>query len=253
MPSLWPREHGASLQLAFPVFSACALAGAAPAALLLGLAAVLAFIAHEPLLLLSGGRGARKREQARVPARRRLLLLGVLALLAAAAAMWLAEGDAGWWLLLPGVLGAGAFGIALAGRERNVFAEVFVAVTLSSLALPIARVGGVSLASAASLSGVWALGFGVATLAARALVVQKRDAGRGLRLALVGASLVGFALVGAAAAQLVSAHLAAAPLPLVLLAMILGAFPPPPQRMTAVGFGMAAASVVTCALALTAL
>lgn len=241
------------MQLAFPVVSACILAHAAPASLALAFAAALAFVAHEPLLLLSGGRGARKRDLARRPALRRLVVLGALASVAGAAAMYLAAGDARLVVLLPAVLGAGAFGIALRGRERNVVAEVFIAMTLSSVALPVAVIGGVSVVAAASLAGVWALGFAVATLAARALVVQRRDGGRGVRWAGVAALLTGALLIGAAMLQLLPWSLAVAPLPLVVLALLLAVFPPPPQRMTAVGLGMSGACLVTLGLALSAL
>lgn len=253
MPSLWPREHGASLQLAFPVVSACVLAQGAPASVALGLAAGFAFVAHEPLLLLSGGRGARKAEVSRRPALVRLALLLALAGLAALVALWL--GAPGAWPLLapPALLGAVAVGSALRGRERNVFAELLVAVALSSLALPVAVFGGAPLVASASLAAVWVVGFAVATVAARALVVQKRDAGRGLRVALVVASLTSVALAGAALAQVAPWRVAVAPLPLVVVALLLAAFPPPPQRMTAVGLGMAGACLVTLALALSAL
>jgi len=253
MPSLWPREHGASMQLAFPLLSACTLGEGALASLALTLAAVLAFLAHEPLLLLAGGRGVRKRELARGPALRRLLLLALLACSAAAVSLVLAPSSARPLVLLPAALGAVAFGIALRGKERNAVAEVFVAMTLSTLAIPVAVFGGVPLLAAASLTAIWAIGFAVATVAARALVVQKKDAGRGLRLALVVAALTAVALLVAVSLELLKLRLAAAPLPLVVTALVLAVFPPAPKRMMAVGFGMTGASLVTLALAVSAL
>jgi uncharacterized membrane protein YdjX (TVP38/TMEM64 family) len=45
---MWPKEHGAYGQLAFPLVTAFAVAGIPPAAALTALAAVAAFVAHEP-------------------------------------------------------------------------------------------------------------------------------------------------------------------------------------------------------------
>ena len=249
MPSLWPREHGAIVQLAFPLVSACALTQGAGASLALSFAAALAFLAHEPLLLLSGARGAKKRELARGPALRRLVSLVSLSALGVGGALWLAP-TASWpSTLLPLVLGVCALGLALRGRERNVGAEVFVAITLATTALPVAMMGGATFVAGASLSAVWGVGFGVATVAARALVIQKKDAGRGLRLALGAATLAALALFGAAALRLAPLSVALAPVPLLALAVVLAVFPPSPKRMTTVGIGMTVASLATFALA----
>lgn len=252
-PSLWPREHGAGIQLAFPVVSACVLAHCATASLALALAAVLSFLAHEPLLLLSGGRGARKRALVRTPALVRLLLLGGLALIALLVTWLYAPSEAYLPMLASALLGIFAFGLALARRERNVVAEVFVAVTLSTLALPVAVAGGVTVLAGASLAATWAVGLATATVAARALVVQKSDSGRGLRIALVVASAIAVALLIAGATGTVPIRLAMAPLPLVAVALVLALFPPPPKRMTAVGLGMSVACVGTLVVVLSAL
>ncbi len=57
-PSLLPREHGAYAQLGFPLVTALALGdlGVAPLLLVVGIIAV--FLVHEPVMVLSGGRGA---------------------------------------------------------------------------------------------------------------------------------------------------------------------------------------------------
>ncbi|HET7503266.1 MAG TPA: YwiC-like family protein [Kofleriaceae bacterium] len=65
--SLWPREHGAYVQLLAPLATAMVatrptIAGAAIAA-----GACLAFLASEPLRVLLGARGARLQETAGGP------------------------------------------------------------------------------------------------------------------------------------------------------------------------------------------
>ena len=61
--SLWPREHGAYAQLAAPLLTALVIVRPTVAAALLALAACIAFLANEPLLVVLGHRGKRMREQ----------------------------------------------------------------------------------------------------------------------------------------------------------------------------------------------
>jgi YwiC-like protein len=59
-----PREHGAYSQMALPLVTSLVVARAAPPALFVAVAVVCGFLAHEPLLLLMGGRGVRARHAA---------------------------------------------------------------------------------------------------------------------------------------------------------------------------------------------
>ena len=61
--SLLPQEHGAWGQLAMPILSALALGAPSAAALLLTAATVLAFLAHEPWLVVLGHRGMRAKAE----------------------------------------------------------------------------------------------------------------------------------------------------------------------------------------------
>src|SRR5204862_336839 len=56
---VFPKEHGAYGQLLFPLATVLVVGRRTPAALTLAAAAVLAFLAHEPLLVLLGHRGPR--------------------------------------------------------------------------------------------------------------------------------------------------------------------------------------------------
>ena len=77
--SLLPHEHGAWGQLAMPLLTALAIGRPTVGSLLLTLAVVLAFVAHEPLLVVLGQRGKRAREQDGARALRWLAALGALA------------------------------------------------------------------------------------------------------------------------------------------------------------------------------
>src|SRR5512137_367547 len=89
-PSLLPREHGAWGQLAMPLLSGLALGRPGAAAILLTLGIVLAFLAHEPLLVVLGHRGKRVRDAAGDRAVRRLAVLGLAAAASGVTALVLA-------------------------------------------------------------------------------------------------------------------------------------------------------------------
>src|SRR6188474_1875399 len=80
--TMLPREHGAYGQLLFPLGAALAIAGVHPSGMLTATAAVAAFVAHEPLVLLLGGRGARARREQRRQAIMWLAISGAVAVAA---------------------------------------------------------------------------------------------------------------------------------------------------------------------------
>lgn len=247
-PSLWPREHGAYVQLAYPVVTAWLLGSPSAAAFLLGLAAFAAFLAHEPVLLLLGRRGARKREAARERATRRLLVLGVLTAGLAAAALASAPDTARWLSGVPLGIGTVVAGLVLAGRERSLPGEILVAVALASVSLPVAVAAAVPLGDAVVLFAAWSVCFAVATPAARGVLFQKKDRGRGLRVARWVGLLVVPACLAAAAAGVVSPWLALTPVPFAAAAVLLALRPPSPRRMHALGFTLMGACTVALVL-----
>ncbi|WP_242347070.1 YwiC-like family protein, partial [Anaeromyxobacter terrae] len=92
--SMLPHEHGAWGQLAMPLLTALAIGrpGLAPSALTA--AVVLAFVAHEPLLVLLGQRGRRVAEEEGPRARRWLAATGGLAAVTGAVGIALAPAAA---------------------------------------------------------------------------------------------------------------------------------------------------------------
>src|SRR5512138_3779118 len=77
--SMLPHEHGAWGQLAMPLLTAFAIGRPTAAALALAAAVVLAFLAHEPAIVLLGQRGRRARDEDGDRARRWLATSAALA------------------------------------------------------------------------------------------------------------------------------------------------------------------------------
>ncbi|MFW6066782.1 MAG: YwiC-like family protein [Myxococcota bacterium] len=244
-PSLWPREHGAYMELGFPILSAWILGSPGPASFALGAAAVVAFLAHEPMLVAFGRRGPRRQREQGPAARRRLALLATIALALGGTGLWLAAPAVRWLVLVPVAAGLLSLLLAVAGKERSLIGEIHVALSLSSIALPVATAAGMAPSAAGVLVGVWVAGFSVGTVAARGVLLQKRDRGRGLRLATWAALVVTAGGAALAASGLLPPATALAPLPFALVALALAFRPPPPQRMTAIGFGLVGAATAT--------
>ncbi|MFW5875287.1 MAG: YwiC-like family protein [Myxococcota bacterium] len=244
-PSLWPREHGAYMEIAFPTLSAWILGAPGPAAFALGTAAFLTFLAHEPMMVVLGGRGPRRqREQGRA-ALIRLAMLIAAAATTGAIGLWLTTPPVRWLVLVPVAVGLPSIGLAFTGKERSLLGELHVALALSSIALPVAAASGLSTTASIALVGVWTVGFSVGTFAARGVLLQKKDRGRGLRIATAAALVVAAGGAALAASGLLSAGYALAPLPFALLALVLALRPPSPRRMMALGFGLVGASALT--------
>ncbi len=238
------------MALWFPLASAWVLGRPGLASFALGGAAILAFLVHEPLLVVLGRRGARRAREEGAIARRRLIWLS-LAFVAAAAVGWSAATPLARLLsLVPAGFGALSMVAAVRGRERSLVGELHVGLSLSSIALPVAVAAGVSAFDAAMLASVWTVIFGVGTLAARGVALQKKDRGRGRRLSLVLSLIVALVAVSLAVFHLVPAWVPLAPVPTVLVALLVSLRPPPPKRMATIGLGLVGASAVTFAILL---
>ena len=93
---LIPREHGAYAELGFPLLSGLLLGSPGAAAGLFVAAAILLFLANEPLVVLLGVRGKRAQQDHAAAARHGLALLGGLGIAAGIGALWLAPPQARW-------------------------------------------------------------------------------------------------------------------------------------------------------------
>lgn len=246
-----PKEHGAWAQVALAAAAASWTAPAHPGGFWAWIAGLFcAFMAHEPLLILLGQRGAKARKAA---------AWGWLALWAAAGCTF---GILGWRgapelarqaLLLPAAFGALLLPGILRGEEKSLPGEGLAALALGAAALPLALRGGLAPRKALILATGLMLAFALGTLLVRRFiaVLRKRPepfSGR------VAALLTG-AGVGAGCILLLQGRLllGLACLPLPLLGFRLFARPWPPARMKRLGWALAFGNLATALLLASAL
>jgi hypothetical protein len=235
--SLWPREHGAYVQLgvalACGAFLGHGFRGICMALLTLGV-----FLASEPVLVLLGRRGDAPRGPIQARAALRLLLLVSVILLAALGA--LAGAPAAQWLSLlpPAILGSALFLLFFLRLEHSAAGELAAAWTFAAAGGCVALLGGAGVHRANSL--VWLLlgMFTIATLVVHGHLLALRKEGAHWPRAVAA----GLALAATLAAWALTRHGvmrpwgfgALVPLDLVALAILLD--PPAPTRLKTVGW-----------------
>jgi hypothetical protein len=244
--SLLPHEHGAWGQLAMPLLTALAIGRPGAAPLLLAVAVVLAFVAHEPLLVLLGQRGRRVAAEEGGRARRWLAVLGAGAIACGAAGVALAPAAARLALLLPAALAAAVAILVWRRLEKTTPGEIVVACALASAGFAVALAGRADLEDAAAALAAWILAFAAATLAVRVILVRvrskgERDPGRRNAVLAAGLGALAFALSEAG----LPGALAWATLPTAAFSVVvcLGRFSP--RRLRQLGWALVASSTVT--------
>jgi hypothetical protein len=247
--SLAPKEHGAYGQLAFPLITALSAARPSVAAVLLALAAVLVFVAHEPVLIVLGQRGPRARREDGPRAVRRLVLLGSLAAASGGAGTWLAPADARWAIAFALVLATLAGGFVAARLERTAVGEIVAAAALCGAAVPVALASSVPLAVALAAFFAWSSGFAAVTLGVRAAVAHAK-APRSVFVRAAGVLAVTIGIVAAYVAM--GRPLLLAGLPLALASGATAIAAPHPRHLKRVGWVLVAASVASAVAVITA-
>lgn len=245
-----PREHGAYGQLGFPLATALAAGGLTWPAVAFAVAAIAIFVAHEPLLVLLGDRGARAR---RMLARGAWQTMGVSLLLAAGTgvpAVFALAPDARWWLALPLALAALSLTLALAGIEKTAFGESTAVAALASASVPVALGGHVSLPYALAIFAVFTVGLVVTTLSVRVVAhrLRRRASSSERAVAVACSSLTIAVSIGLASARVVGACVPLALAPLALPSLAIGLFPPNPRRLRTLGWCLVAGSLLTAAV-----
>ena len=239
-----PREHGAWAQLGLPMVTALAL-GPSAAGALLALAAIGAFLAHEPVTVLLGHRGGRAKRERRGVALRMLVVVIVVGLCALVCGLQLAKGPTLPSLALPVVLGAVTLGFVLARSEKTLAGEVLAAAAMAAWAWPIIAAAGHEPALGVSVGLFWFLAFGLATLAVRAVSRGRRGGAWQGRWA-AGLSLL-VVLVGAVLVSLGWMHVAflVAMAPVAVTAGAVGLMRPSASHLRRLGWGLAAANTLS--------
>lgn len=247
---MWPREHGTYGELGFPLASALLVGRPTAPSWLLVVAALCFFLLHEPLLILRGARGERRRDQAGPAALRRVWLLFVLGLAAAGTAFLLGDATLRYATLLPAALGAAVLLWALRSRERALGQQLLAAAALVSPAVPVAIAAGRSAQDATMLAVLWLLAFVLTTTAVRGVAHRTRDQGARLRLAAFTLLLVAAVVTALTQAALLPGWLWPCLLPTALPVLYLVLRPPHARHMRRVGWSLMGSSVLTLVLVL---
>jgi hypothetical protein len=233
-----------------PLLTALLVAGATPAAWLLGTATILGFLAHEPVLVLIGHRGFRAREEAGQRARRRVGLLLAGAASTGVAGLWLAPALARWSLVLPLALTAAVAGFVLARLERTIPGELTVVSALASSGLAVALAAGAPLGVALAATATWVLAFATSVFAVRVVLARSLSRGtvelglrNGLAVVLVGGG-------GSALAWLLGLGpvVGLAVAPTALLSLLVCLLPFSARQLRTLGWWLVASSTASLAL-----
>lgn len=248
--SLLPREHGAYGQLAMPLLTGLALARPSAAAFALAAAFVLAFVAHEPMLVVLGQRGKRLRTEEGARAARLLAWLAGLAAVAGAVGIVLAPPAARVALLAPAALGVGVLLLVWRRLEKTAAGELAVAAALSSCGAVVALAAGVPPGVAFAAFATWILAFGAAIAAVRAiLLLLKTKGARDLRALAAALAIAILGGAWAVAERTALPHaVAVALVPMVAASVALCAIHVPARRLKTVGWAIVAASTLTLVL-----
>jgi hypothetical protein len=174
---IFPREHGASGQLAFPLMTALVIAGVSTVSVLIAASVVACFLAHEPLLVLLGRRGARARRDQHRRATAAVAIEGTVAAVTGVGALLLAPAAVRWSLLLPFAPAALLVIAIVIEHEKRALGEVAAALAFSSIAVPVTLVAGVPQRTAFSVAIAFAAIFVAETLAVRGVILRVRGGG----------------------------------------------------------------------------
>jgi hypothetical protein len=248
--SLWPREHGAYAQLGAPLVASLALRTPTVAAVSIALGAVLAFLAHEPLLVVLGHRGKRMRDEAGPRARRWLIALGGAAAASGGAGLVLAPSDARIAALILVAPVAAMLVLAWHRREHTFGGELVGAATLTGAGAPVACASGVGLGVALVVWAAWTIGFATSVVAVHRVLARHRRPATWID-ALAASGLLAL-LVGLSAAAITVDRIWAAPLPLAAVATVVVIGPPPATRLRTVGVILTIAALISTGLLLAA-
>jgi YwiC-like protein len=234
--SLWPREHGAYVQLLAPLVAAL-IAAPTIAGWMIAVASTVAFVANESLLVVCGARGKRMYDETGERARRRLGCLAIVVVIVGGSGLALepqALSTAAIALVPALIVG----GLASHRKIHNLAGELAAAAALCGPSTVVLVAGGTSLPTAFALWFAWGIGYAATVIAVQHVIASHRtEPQRAVPLAMC-LSAVG--LIGITAATVDSRILVGAPLALASCAII--ARTPAASRLRAVGIVLAAIS-----------
>jgi YwiC-like protein len=248
-PTVFPKEHGAYGQLLFPLMTALAVGRRTVPALMLGAAAVLAFLAHEPLIVLLGQRGPRAAREQRSRAIAWLVSTATGAGVLAIAALAIAPGVR-VAAIIPALLAALLAVVIAARREHTIAGETLAAATFASLAYPVARAAGASAHAALSCASVFGALFVASTLCVHAVIQHtRRPPAAKARAAGAVVALGSIAVLRAMAAYgLVSSIAPVAAFPVCAVAALAALIAPSARRLRLLGWTLLVTTTLSALL-----
>jgi hypothetical protein len=244
MHALWPREHGAYAQLGIPIAAAMLLDTPTLTSSLLAVAACFAFLANEPLVILLGHRGARRRDTLHAAAARRLAVTAAAAVLAGGAGLALASSTV---LAVAGVVAvpsAAMLWLSWRRSAHSLIGELVAALALPGASAPVAVASGTPWQTALQLWLAWSLGYMAGVVAVHHVIARRRgptrtDLPRLATLAIMTLGSIALAFQFRAFALAV---------PLAAVSTLVAIRSPSPRQLRAIGIGLVAASVVSASL-----
>jgi len=251
MKAWLPKEHGAYGQVTFPLVSAFGVAGVSTAGVLLSIAVISGFLAHEPAAIVLGQRGSRAKRELDASARAWLgccVAIGLAAGLLAAARL---DHVARWSLAVPVIPAAVLIVAMVNGREKSWFGEAAAALAFAGVSVPIAMAAGASTAVGVAIAIPFALLFTTTTLAVRVVILRVRAGGdpyaaAATRRATLVVSAVATVLIGVMTATgWLPTQVLVASAPGLLTAAIVAARPPAASKLRALGWSLVAVSILT--------
>lgn len=241
--SLWPREHGAYVQLLVPLATALAIGVPTTPSLVLAAAAIAAFLANEPLLVILGHRGRRLQEEAGARARPRLVMFASTGVVTAVIGLALAR---------PATLHAAAIAaipctvvLVLAWRreQHTLLGELVAAIAVPGMALPVAVANGSTLGPALAVWAAWSIGFASTVIAVHRVIARHKARATAVdAIALAG-------LVATAALLVLAPFPITIAVALVATSALLIAWPPKATNLRAIGIAITIVAT-TCGAAL---
>jgi hypothetical protein len=235
-----PKEHGAYGQLLFPLVTALAIGKPGVTALTLASAALCAFLAHEPLLVLLGERGVRAAREDRARAWRWCSAFSTLSAASGIVAVISATTVVRLAVAAPATLGAVLGAVIVMRREHTMGGEIISALALASLAFPVALAGGAAPSAALGVAMAFAGSFVVATVCVHAVIMHtRRPPAIGWRMAGAGAAVVATVVLEALARR--GLLVATAPwgaLPVCAGGFVLVTAPPSARQLRRVGWAL---------------
>lgn len=244
-----PREHGAYAELGFPLASGLALASPGAASWLFAAAALALFFANEPLMLATGARGQRLREELGASARVRVAVLAGAGGMMWLAALALAPPLTRSLSLIPAVLALALLPMVLGRELKTLGGEFLAAAAFSAMHLPVASAGGASGAMLWGPAAMWFATTTVATLCVHA--VKARVTGKAAWVIATATAAAVIALIAAAALAALApewryvALAAQAPL---AACVAVNALAPSPKKLKPIGWTLAAANALALAI-----